>query len=100
MAIKRAKWFCKNLDKTTKIFCVGRDIHKGFVNNKEFWNTTKPFLTNKGFLTSDGISLTQENETETDKKIAHSFSEKTSGKAPKIEGNPNDQTFNMFTVYN
>ena len=27
-------------------------FQKGFVSNKTFWNTVKPFLTNKGLLTN------------------------------------------------
>ena len=50
--------------------------------------------------------LTQENETITvKKKITHSFNphyvnivEKASGKAPEIEGNPNDKTLDISTV--
>ena len=50
--------------------------------------------------------MTKENETITDKKtITHSFNthyvnivKKASGKAPEIEGNPNNKTLDMFTV--
>ena len=59
LAMKRAKNFCNNLDKTNKKFYFQKVTRKGFANNKTFWNTIKPFLTNKGILTSDGIALTQ-----------------------------------------
>ena len=49
-------------------------IQNGFTNNQAFWYAIKQFLTNKRFLISDSISLTQENETMTDKKkVVHSF---------------------------
>ena len=75
MAIKSGKNLCNNLIKINKKSYFQKVTQKGFANNKAFWNTIKPFLTNKGsFLTSDSISLTQENETTTDKKtITHSF---------------------------
>ena len=106
MAIKSARNLCNNLIKTNKKFYFQEVTQKGFANNKAFWNRSKPFLTNKGFLTSDSISLTKENETITDKKtITHSFNthyvnivKKASGKAPEIEGNPNNKTLNMSTV--
>ena len=74
LAMKCAKNLCNNLIKTNKKSYFQKVREKGFVNNKAYWNTIKPFLTNKGFLTSDSISLTKENETITDKKtITHSF---------------------------
>ena len=62
LAMKSAKNFCNNLVKTNKKSYFLKVTRKGFAN------TIKPFLANKGFLTSDSISLTQENETITDKK--------------------------------
>ena len=74
LAMKCAKNLCNNLIKTNKKSYFQKVREKGFANNKAYWNTIKPFLTNKGFLTSDSISLTEENETITDKKtITHSF---------------------------
>ena len=32
-------------------------FQKGFVSNKTFWNTVKPFLTNKGLLTNGNIAI-------------------------------------------
>ena len=40
---------------------------KGFVNNRAFWNTVKPFLTNKGFLTNDNITIIHKDKTITNK---------------------------------
>ena len=106
LAMKRAKNFCNNQIKTNKRVYFQRVTKKGFVSNKAFWNTIKPFLTNKGFLTNDNISLTENGETLTDKKkITNAFNshyinivEKTSGIAPEIEGNPNDKTLDKSTV--
>ena len=74
LAIKSAKNFSNYLIKTNKKSYFQKVTQKGFANNKTFWNTINPFLTNKGSLTSDSISLTQENETVTNKKtITHSL---------------------------
>ena len=74
MAVKSTKNLCNDVSKTNKKYYSQKVTQNGFVNNKAFWNTIKLFLTNKGFLTSDTISLTQENETVTDKKtITYSF---------------------------
>ena len=102
-ALKSAKNLCNNLIKTNKKSYFQKVTQKGFANNKAFWNTIKPFLT-KGFLTCNSISLTQENETVTDKKtITHSFNfhyvnivKKTSGKALDIEGNPNNEILELL----
>ena len=50
-------------------------LHRKTANNKALSNTLKSFLTSRGFLTSDSISLTQENETITDKKKNNTLSE-------------------------
>ena len=50
-------------------------LHRKTANNKALSNTLKPFLTSGGFLTSDSISLTQENETITDKKKNNTLSQ-------------------------
>ena len=74
LAMKSAKNFCNSLIKANKKIYFHKVTQKGFSNNKAFSNTIKPFLTSIGFLTSDSISLTQENETITNKKpITHSF---------------------------
>ena len=107
LAMKSAKNLCNNnLIKTNKKSYFQKVTQNGFANNKTFWNIIKPFSTNKGFLTSDSISLTQENETITDKKtITHSLNthyvnivKKTSGKASEIQGNPNNKPLDMSTV--
>ena len=105
LAIKSAKNLCNNSIKTNKKSYFQKGTLEGFAN-KTSWNTIKPFLTNKGFLTSDSISLTQKNETITDKKkMTHSFHshyvnimKKTSGKILEIEGNPNNKTLDMSTL--
>ena len=72
--MKSAKNLYNNLIKSNKKSYFQKVTQKGFANNKAFWNTIKPFLTNKGPLTSDGILLTQENETMTDKKTKTQYS--------------------------
>ena len=104
--MKSAKNLYNNLIKSNKKSYFQKVTQKGFANNKAFWNTIKLFLTNKGFLTSDSTSLTQENETITDKKtITHPFNthyvnivRNTSSKAPEREGNPNNKTLDVSTV--
>ena len=74
LVMKSVKTLCSNLIKTNKKSYFQKITQKGFANNKTFWNIIKPFFTNKGFVTSNSISLTQENETITDKKtMTHSF---------------------------
>ena len=47
---KKAKNTCNNLIKFAKKSYSDNVTSKGFVSNKAFWKTVKPFLTNKGFL--------------------------------------------------
>ena len=102
--MKSAKNLCNNFIKTNKKCYFQKVTQKGFA--KAFWNTINSFLTNKRSLTFESISLTQENETITDKKtITHSLNthyvnivKKTSGKASEIQGNPNNKPLDMSTV--
>ena len=48
-----AKKLYNNLIKTNKISYFQKATHKGFANNKVFWNTIKTFLNSKVFLTTD-----------------------------------------------
>ena len=57
MALNEAKRFCNKLTKSVKKAYFRKVTSKGFVNNKAFWNTVKPFLTNKGFLTNETIAV-------------------------------------------
>ena len=57
LALKEAKKFCNKLTKSVKKAYFRKVTGKGFVNNKAFWNTVKPFLTNKGFLTNETIAV-------------------------------------------
>ena len=50
LALKEAKKFCNKLTQSVKKSYFRKVTGKGFVNNKTFWNTVKPFLTTKGFL--------------------------------------------------
>ena len=45
LVIKTAKYYCNNLTKTTKKNFFQRVTENGFVNNKKFRNTVKPFKT-------------------------------------------------------
>ena len=57
LALKKVKKFCNKLTKSVKKAYFRKVTGKGFVNNKAFWNTVKPFLTNKGFLTNENIAI-------------------------------------------
>ena len=57
LALKEAKKFCNKLTKSAKKAYFRKAIGKGFINNKAFCNTVKPFLTNKGFLTNETIAI-------------------------------------------
>ena len=52
---KKVKIICNSLNKSTKKAYFADISRKGFVSNKTFWNTVKPFLTNKGFLTNETL---------------------------------------------
>ena len=54
---KKAKNTCNNKNKFEKKSYLDKTNSKGFVSNKAFWNTVKPFLTNKGFLTNKNIAI-------------------------------------------
>ena len=104
--MKEAKKFCNKLTKSVKKAYFRKVTGKGFVNNKAFWNTVKPFLTNKGFLTNETIAIENKGKIVTDKsKLVNLFNshyvnivEKTSGCPPEIEGNPENKTNDKATV--
>ena len=106
MALTEAKTFCNKLSKSVKKAYFHKVTGKGFVNNKAFWNTVKPFLTNKGFLTNETIAIENKGKIVTDKsKLVNLFNshyinivEKTSGCPPEIEGNPENKTNDITTV--
>ena len=106
MALKEAKKFCNKLTKPVKKAYFRRVTWKGFVNNKAFWNTVKPFLTNKGFLTNETIAIENKGKIVTDEsKLLNLFNshyvnivEKTSGCPSEIEGNPENRTNYIATV--
>ena len=54
---KKAKNTCSNLSKFSQRSYFNKVTSKGFVNNKAFWNTVKPFLTNQGFLTNENKTI-------------------------------------------
>ena len=57
-----AKNTCNILDKFTKKYYFDKVTCKGFVSNKAFWNTVKPFLMTKGFLTNENIAIKHGNK--------------------------------------
>ena len=103
---KRAKNTCNNLSKFAKMSYFDKFTSKGFVSNKAFWNTVKPFLTNKGFLTSENITIKRKDKVVTDNsKPAHLFHnhyinivENTSGMPPENVGNPESKSDDHLTV--
>ena len=67
---KKVKIICNSINKSTKKAYFADISRKGFVSNKTFWNTVKPFLTNKGFLTNETL---QENPREKLSLILHNL---------------------------
>ena len=106
LALKEAKKFCNKLTKSVKKAYFRKVTGKGFVNNKAFWNTVKPFLTNKGFLTNETIAIENKGKIATDKsKLVNLFNshygnivQKTSGCSPEIEGNSENKTNDIATA--
>ena len=103
---KKAKNTCKNLNKSAKKPYFNKVTSKGFVSNKAFWNTVKPFLTNKGFLTNENITIKHKDKIVTDNsKLVHLFNnhyinivERTSGMTPENTGNPKCKSDDHLTV--
>ena len=106
MALKETKKFCNKLTKSVKKAYFRKVTEKGFVNNKAFWKTVKPFLTSKGFLANGTIAIENKGKIVTDKsKFVNLFKshyikivEKTWGCPPEIEGNPENKTNDIETV--
>ena len=106
LAFKEAKKFCNKLTKSVKKAYFRKVTGKGFVNNKAFQNTVKPFLTNKGLLTNETVAIENQGKSVTDKsKLGNLFhshyvniAEKTLGCQPEIEGNPESKTNDIATV--
>ena len=100
---KKAKNTWNNLSKFGKKSYFDKVTSKGFVSNKAFWNTVKPFLTNKGFLTNESITIKHKDKIVTDNsKLAHLFNnhqfnivESTSGMPPEILETP---SVNQMTI--
>ena len=96
---KKAKNTCINLNKFAKKSYFDKVTRKGFVSNKAFWNTVKPFLTNKGSLQTENVTVTDNS------KLAHLFNkhyinmfESTSEMPPENIGNPECQSNDHLTV--
>ena len=106
LVLKEAKKFCNKLTKSVKKAYFRKATGKGFVTNKAFWKTLKPFLTSKGFLANETIAIENKGKIVTDKsKLVNLFKshyikivEKTSGCPPEIEGNPENKTNDIGTV--
>ena len=116
MAYKKAKHVCNSTNKKAKKDYFSKVTGKGFMSNKSFWDTVKPFMTNKGIIANDQIKIENEETTKikmpgTNKEITLNINEqindenilvelfnshyidiveKTSGTPPKIIGNPTD----------
>ena len=98
--MKEPKKFCNKLTKSVKKAHFCKVTGEGFVNNKAFWNTVKPFLNNRGFLTNETIAIENKGKIVTDKsKLVNLFNshyinivEKTPGCPPEIEGNSENKT--------
>ena len=63
---KKARTICNGLNKSTKKAYFADISRKGFVSNKTFWKTVKPFLTNKRCLTNANIAIKCKGEIITD----------------------------------
>ena len=95
MPLKEPKKFCNKLTKSVKKAYFCKVTGKGFVSNKAFWNTVKPFLNNRDFLTNETIAIENKGKIVTDKsKLVNLFNshyinivEKTPVCPPEIEGN-------------
>ena len=93
-------------NKSTKKEYFKKVTNKGFVSNRVFWDTVKPFLTNKGFLTNENIGLEHKGEIISDDiKLAEIFNnhyinivEKSSSVPPENIGNPDNQDEAHMTV--
>ena len=104
--MKKARKFCNKLTRSVEKAYFRKVTEKGFLNNKTFWNTVKPFLTKKGFLTNETIAIEKKGKIVTDKsKLFNLFNslsanivEKTSGSPLEIEGNPGNKTNNIATA--
>ena len=105
---KKAKTICNSLNKSTKKAYFADISRKGFVSNKTFSNTVKPFLTNKGFPANENIAIKCNEEIISDTtKLAGIFNthyinivQKSSGTTPNIKGNPENPLEDSITVKN
>ena len=66
LVYKKARAICNGLNKSTKKAYFADISRKGFVSNKTFWKTVKPFLTNKRCLTNANIAIKCKGEIITD----------------------------------
>ena len=106
MDYKKAQNTCNNLNKFAKKSYFDKVTSKGFVCNKAFWNTVKPFFTNKAFLTNENITIKHKDKIVTDNsKLAHLFInhyinilENTSRMPPENIGNPECKSDYHLTV--
>ena len=97
---------CNNLNKFAKKSYFDKVTSKGFLSNKAFWNTVKPFLTNKGFLKNKNITIKHKDKIVINNStLAHLFNnlyisivESTSGMLLKIIGNPECKSDDHLTV--
>ena len=75
-AFKKQKNIRKNLNKKSKKNYFSKITSNGVMENKQFWNTFKPFLTSKGFLHNEDTALHIGDKTVTDCiELAKEFNE-------------------------
>ena len=106
LGYKKAKNTWNNLSKFAKMSYLDKVTSKGFVSNKAFWNTVKPFLTNKVFLTNENKTIKHKDKTVPDNsELAYLFNnnyinivENTSGMPPENIGNPECKSDDHLTV--
>ena len=101
LAFKKQENISKNLNKKTKKNYFSKITSNGARENKQFWNTVKPFVTSKGFLHNEDIDLHIGDKTVTDSnELAKEFNkyyvniaQNKTGKATiKLQGSNNDRS--------
>ena len=107
-AFKKQENISKNLNKKAKKNYFSKITSNGVIENKQFWNTVKPFVTSKGFLHNEDIGLHIGDKTVTDcSELAKEFNkyyiniaQNTTGKATiKLQGFNNDKS-SVETIIN
>ena len=86
---KKTKNTCNNVSKFAKNPYFDKVTSNGFISNKTFCNTVKPFLTSKGFLRNENVTIKQKSKIVTDNsKLGHLFNNHYINIAESISGMP------------